>query len=225
MKINANHILNILFGDTRGWYVDVGCGTGVGEENLTGIFAKTGWRGVCIDADTKSLNACKRKRGTDDVTYVKAAAVGRVFPDETAVFYWEGTVKFSGLIPQEEMAKRWYHAKERAWRGYRQRTVPAMKLNDILAKTQIDVLHLLVISTNGTEQDVLSGLDLGLWKPRIIAVDVGEAEASITLYLRSMGYYTLFKGDKWTLFSNDYNHKRTVDLKLGEIGGDENPHS
>jgi len=203
----TSNVLKLVFEDQKtGFYVDVGAHDGEYPGNLTRSFFKHGWGGICIEPDKRTLNKGKRRR-VERTTWIHGAVVGADHPDVTAEYFWEGLVQHSGLEVDEEAVKKVYVHMGRKWQGFRQRVVPAIRLNSILKKQGVERLDLVVISTNGTERKAISSLDVGRWQPHIIAAAQCEAyNSSMILYMKAMGYYLLWKDlsdDGWLVFSNN----------------------
>ena len=63
-----------------------------------------------------------------------------------------------------------------------------MRLDDCLTRAGFPELHALSIDTEGTELDVLKGLDLAKWRPKAMVVECWDAVNPIVDYLKAFGY-------------------------------------
>jgi FkbM family methyltransferase len=176
--------------ESKGFFVDVGAFDGIHLSNTYSL-EEQGWSGICIEPHPKYFPFCKKTRKNSICLAI--ACVG-----EEGVKQVDFNIEESGLysgISRDDAAEISYYYKH-GWGidfpGFRRITVPAMTLNRILDKylpsgSEIDVIS---IDVEGTELDVLRGLDLDRFKPRILLIEAAkdEAEGVISSYLNRFGY-------------------------------------
>jgi FkbM family methyltransferase len=144
-----------------GTYVDVGAND-PDYWSVTRAFYDRGWRGINIDP-MPTYAALLRSRRPEDVNL------------EVAVSSHEGPVVLhafdgSGLSTlQDEVTAR----HDAAGFQHHDIDVPARRLDDILSENlaaDADI-HFLTIDVEGAERDVLTTVDLSVWRPWVIVVE------------------------------------------------------
>ncbi len=174
----------------RGFFVDVGAFDG-GHLSNTLTFETQGWSGICIEPHPEYFGMCQRARPRS--ICLNVACVGS--DALTSVpFYMETLGLLSGLDPnRDEDVQARYRGRGMEFGGFRQVLVPAATLNSILQE-HLAVGHsvdFISIDVEGTELDVLQGLDLEQFRPRVLVVESSTPHARLSLetYLvRSHGY-------------------------------------
>jgi FkbM family methyltransferase len=182
--------LNKVFkGNHTGAYLDIGAYDGV-TDNVTNFFYQHGWRGVCIEPQTKYHKLGIANRPEDQ--WIKGVVVAVYHEGKRVTFYEDDTGKHSSTAPFE---------------GTKKKQLKVIKVNDDLPRdTFPNGLDLLVINT-GDDYEVLQSIDLGIFKPHIIATPGFTAvDRSLIEHMQLMGYYHLAANNtgEWLVFSNDY---------------------
>ncbi len=141
----------------QGFYVDVGANDPK-FLSVTHAFYERGWHGINIDPVTRTLLENERPRDVN--LEVAASAV-----DGEMMFYDVSDSTLSTSEPQL--------AEQHRQSGHTviKRTVPSMTLNQILEKHASGPIHFMNIDVEGTEMDVLRGLDLTTWRPWILLIE------------------------------------------------------
>ncbi|MCU0463585.1 MAG: FkbM family methyltransferase [Anaerolineae bacterium] len=176
-------------GRTTGFYVDVGAFDGRYVSN-TYAFEKQGWKGICVEPHPVSFEKLTVLR---DAICLNTACVA----DESTAsvtLYIEKLGFLSGLqgSPREDDVRRRHNKRGLDFDGFETVTVPATTLANILGEhlptgAPIDFLSL---DVEGTEIDVLRGLDLNTYQPRVLVIEANtrpEREA-LTDFLAGYGY-------------------------------------
>jgi FkbM family methyltransferase len=159
-----------LFGSCEsGYFVDVGAFDGIHLSNSYS-FELAGWRGVCIEAHPEYYPLLERNRPGS--TTVFSACTG---PDHPGVvdFLSEPLGLLSGVEADRttNMHQR-YESRGMAFPGWKTVTVPAGTLDSILDRAEVPAeMSFLTVDTEGTEPDVLAGLDFGKRGFRAIVVE------------------------------------------------------
>jgi len=166
-----------LFGPRNtGLYVDVGAFDGVHLSN-TFSFDQEGWSGICVEPHPFYFQLCKRARPRAVCINVACVAEERV---RSVEFYTEKMGLLSGVRGDraDEVDAR-YTGRGLEFEGFTKIMVPASTLNDILEQhvpkdAEIDFMS---IDVEGTEDEVLHGLDLSRFRPRVLVVEANSETA------------------------------------------------
>ena len=145
---------------TQGLYVDVGASSPM-IDNLTQLFYERGWSGVNLEPLPERAAELARLRPRDRTLCAAAgAAIG------SAKFSRQrGMGGLSGLHDHLDPDVGRYMAD--AWE-IETRVIPLSQVLDELKITDIDFLK---IDVEGSEADVLTGMDLSRWRPAVIVVE------------------------------------------------------
>jgi FkbM family methyltransferase len=176
-----------------GVFVDVGAGDPIRFSN-TYYFEQHGWTGLCVDADTRQVEALRRVR----TCVVEWAAVASI-PAEVE-FLQADEPEYSttlGHLPQLASTKGWQVTSTR---------VPAVRLETILERHKIGPVDLLSIDTEGTELDVCDSLDWEAHRPRVVIIEfatagLGSQYPAIREYFASLPYRLINRTSSNLIFS------------------------
>lgn len=188
---NLITILNAVFKNKHtGTYLDIGAYDGV-TDNVTNYFYEHGWRGVCVEPQTKYFKLGVEARPGDE--WVKGVVVGKQHETSRVNFYETEDGRRSSTIDVLHDTKK--------------KQLKAIKINNDVPRDSFpDGLDLLVIDTGEDDFEIMQSIDLGLFKPNIVAVPSGyTTDRGIILHMQSMGWYQLAPdrtGD-WLVFSNN----------------------
>jgi FkbM family methyltransferase len=145
-----------------GFYVDVGAADPT-VDSVTKAFYERGWSGINIEPTEPYFSALQSQRSRDVNLRVLAGARAGV----RTLHVIDGT----GLSTLDEVfAARYVNA------GFRshQLVVPQLTLNELLETRSGLPIHFLKIDVEGAEADVLSGVDLNVFRPWIVVVESTE---------------------------------------------------
>lgn len=170
-------IFEELLGDKRdGFYLDVGSNDGRTASNTWHLERSLNWRGILVEPVLHLYFESRKVRGADNV-FVNAACVDPDYPEPSLKMIYAGLMTVS---PDQSS----FDAKNHAAAGSKfisahETTeiiyVPAMTLDEILdnssAPNEIDFMS---IDVEGAEMPVLKGLNLKVWKPRVICIESTE---------------------------------------------------
>ncbi len=150
--------------DVRAWralrhvdapfYVEVGASHPV-DDSLTAALSAQGWHGVLVEPEPAAAELLRVARPRDVV--VAAAA-----SNEPGLVQWVN----DGDRGEGRIAE-----------GRAGLAVPVVRLGDVLSGLGVDQVHFLSVDVEGHELQALLGLDLGRWRPWVLAV---EATAPLT---------------------------------------------
>lgn len=176
----------------RGFFIDVGAFDGVHLSNSY-AFELAGWRGICVEPVEEFYKLCRAARPRS--TCLHCACVG----DEDAgcvELSVEPLGLLSGLCVNEPDVRRRYAARGLDYSGLRRTSVRAATLNSILLEHAPSVARLdfLSVDVEGTELDVLQGLDLARHRPRVIVVEANDTQAAARLANYLVGEHGYHQG-------------------------------
>jgi len=188
-----------------GTYVDVGAGHPV-HNSVTKLFSDAGWSGLNVEPLPQLAAALEADRPRDVTVHgaVTAAEVSEV--KLTVVEDWDELSTISAARSEELTA---------GGRRVAQVAVPAVRLDDALKAAGIEEIHFLKIDVEGAELDVLQTIDLTVWRPWVIVVEVvsGTSErddrSAISAAVVDAGYVEAYF-DGLNLFF--VAHERAADL-------------
>lgn len=149
-----------------GLYVEVG-GWRPEDDSISRSFYDRGWDGVVIEPVPELADAFRRARPRDQVIQVLAGAAA----GEATLHAVPGT----GLSTTVDQ----YAARHRL-DGYeiRDTKVPVRRISDILAEQGVVEIHFMVIDTEGSESEVLAGLDLARHRPWVMIIEATEPRST-----------------------------------------------
>lgn len=160
-QTGEDRIIEAILGDRQGFYVDVGCNHPVRCSN-TFFFYRRGWSGLCIDANERLIDLYSGARPRD-------RAVCAVISSEPR------DLVFTEFADDRISSVDADHV--RAWNATHpvtaERSVRAVSLQSLLDKTGAPKrFDLLSIDVEGHDLDVLLSIDLGVYRPTLIVVEM-----------------------------------------------------
>ncbi len=143
----------------NGFYVDVGANDPI-NDSVTQAFYEKGWRGINIEPMEFYYERLINLR-INDINI--RTAVGN---NPGLIPFYEipntGISTVSKEIAQKQMNAGW---------SIVEKTIPVITLNEILIKYAPPEIHFLKIDVEGSEYEVIEGLDLKFWRPWILIVE------------------------------------------------------
>ena len=154
-------IINNIFRDNqKGFYVDVGCQHPI-KNNNTYLLYKKGWKGINIDLDQKNIDLFNIAR-RNDLNIV--AAVDSKINKRNLYFYHDkspiNTLSKNLSDYNKAIVKEIKHIKTT--------TLDIILKNSTFKNSSIDFLS---IDVEGFELEVIKGLNLNIYRPKIIVVE------------------------------------------------------
>lgn len=173
-QLKENSLVWEFFGrKTSGYFVEVGANDPFLLSQTWGLEQK-GWTGVLVEPLADCCAALRRYRNAR-VVQVACAAPHQI---GTATLHVAGVR--SSLVPNAFDPKIRYETAE---------TVQAVTLTDVLQQVAAPrVIDFLSIDTEGTEGDVLAGLDLNRFQPTLVLVEYHVYSLALHRQLNNMGY-------------------------------------
>lgn len=181
----ADYYLRYIFDLNRpGTYVDVGCNTPVRYSNTFELYLR-GWRGINIDANRDLIKECKRVRKQD------ICICAAVSDSEREVIFHKAKSDAVSTIDEERLVEWKKHFE---FSDDDQETVITQTLTSVLDQN-LDSgrsVDLLTIDVEGHDFQVLKGLDLERYRPKLIIIEIHELDSvkdnEIYRYLKANGY-------------------------------------
>lgn len=144
----------------EGFYVDVGAADPM-IASVTKHFYDHGWRGINIDPREASVRALREMRPRDINLEVAAGdADGTI---DLFVCVEDPDLSTTSLSDRAFLEEQGFH--------FQTREVPLLRLDEILESHGVTAIDFLKIDVEGGEAQVLAGLDLAKWHPRVIVVE------------------------------------------------------
>ncbi|MCC5788780.1 MAG: FkbM family methyltransferase [Opitutales bacterium] len=179
-----------LFSDGfKGYFVDVGAFDGIHLSN-TYSFELAGWTGVCVEANPDYFPLLEKNRPASRT--IHAACVSDT-SQARVEFLSEPLGLLSGIeaYKTQNMEKR-YAARGMSFPGWTRILVPGKTLTQILEDAGAPRnISFLSIDVEGTERDVLLGLDFSKFSFRLIVAESNSAKdkSAIDSLLAEHGYF------------------------------------
>jgi FkbM family methyltransferase len=183
------------FGDAaHGYFVEVGANEPASIHSQTWHLERKGWRGILIEPNPALFDELVRQRPGSRVYNLACSSPRKVGVAELKIpFVDDGTIDTGKAALEVEIDHAGFPA-------YRTVTVKVVTLDSILAENNVSAIDLLSIDVEGTELDVLKGLDLKRYRPRLILVEDKLVYLNKHRWLKRNGYRLV----KRTLFNNWY---------------------
>lgn len=173
---------------SSGFFVDVGAFDGVHLSNSYS-FELAGWSGICVEANPEYFQLCAKARPNSKC--VNAACVGDPSMRQIT-FKSEPIGLLSGVsVDADDVAQR-YERRGLHFEGFKEITVPAVTLNELLERflPEGGVIDFISIDVEGTEIEVLKGLDLDRFQVSVLVIEANndKARQELESYLKPTGY-------------------------------------
>lgn len=210
-----DYLISQILTEKTGFYVDVGAHDPIALSN-TYLFYEKGWTGLCLEPDPQLALNFKRVRPHDMV--VTAAASNYTGKDK--FFLGESSVHSS--------------LKSNSSHQGTSIEVNVFKLEELLEKHGIgnDKIDFISIDTEGTEVDVLEGLNCNRFRPRLLLVEYVCPQGTnpeIFTYLSQYMYFPIYISRWNALFSREFEedsatvHRFLINNRLCLLGAQQNP--
>lgn len=143
-----------------GFYVDVGAAS-PSTASVTRHFYDLGWSGINIEPLPDYVAELRLARPRDWTV----EAVAGASPGQSSFHVVATDQDLSTFDPRrvEEMTAEGIRTDERS--------VEVVTLNEVLERAKPVIIDFLKIDTEGTEREVLLGIDLRVWRPRVLVIE------------------------------------------------------
>tara|TARA_B100000787_G_C16138141_1_gene270656 strand:- start:210 stop:902 length:693 start_codon:yes stop_codon:yes gene_type:complete len=191
-------ILNELFREISiGSYLEIGAYQPTYINNTYAMYLN-GWRGVCIDGNNSFAEDWKSLRPEDIFVNCFVSDIKK----DIELYSFSGLV---GETPKETMNSIHKETAENYAKKFKPEEVKKEKIttvpiNDLLEEYWKNrELHLLCIDVEGSESDILKGIDFNIYMPGVIMVEIKNFNFSCSLddslvqFLYGLGYKLVAK--------------------------------
>jgi FkbM family methyltransferase len=171
----------------QGLYIDVGASSPI-TDSVTQVFYERGWSGVNLEPLPERAAELTRLRPRDHTVCAAAGAV----TGSASFKRQRGMGGLSALQEQVDPDVARYMAE--AWL-IDTRVIP---LSEVLGALNIEDIDFLKIDVEGSEADVLAGLDLSRWRPAVIVIEATRPMTTVPSHggwepgLLTQGYRTVW---------------------------------
>ena len=153
--------LNCILRSEPGFYVDVGCNHPTRHSNTFALY-KAGWRGICIDANPGLIKQFKRLRPRD------VSICAAISDEDREVVFTEFVDDHLSSLDVRHVAG-WKASAAIAG----QRIVKTRTLSALLSESNSPhAFGLLSIDVEGHDANVLRSIDLDVYHPEVIVVEM-----------------------------------------------------
>ncbi|MCU7957228.1 MAG: FkbM family methyltransferase, partial [gamma proteobacterium symbiont of Bathyaustriella thionipta] len=175
-----------------GFFIEVGAFDGVYLSN-TYSFEQEGWRGICIEPIPDMHSLCSKNR--EKSICIQAAAGSDEKNNELIEFSEDEMGLYASCITNErteEFIEKCYENDKISYKGLKKFDVKIQSLNYILNNNNLNnqPIDFISIDVEGFELDVLRGLDLTIYAPKVLMVEAnsGAEKEKIIDYLTEKKY-------------------------------------
>lgn len=187
---------------SNGYYVEIGAFDGIYMSNSY-IFEQQGWSGICIEPIPQYARLCAQRRPR--AACLQMACVGDSNLKEVEFSVEElGVVSGVSAKCDDPGLQNTYQAFGLPFKGFEKLRVPAATLDRILEqhlpeKVDIDFISM---DVEGSEMEVLRGLDLRKYGPKVLLVEANTQEEFKALqeYLCLSHDYIFARQHTWNYF-------------------------
>ena len=204
----TDRVIETYFQSTsKGICIEVGAANGIKGSN-TKYFEDKGWDVLCIEPNLKQKASLEKSR-----SLVKLYACGKENREGVLHVFGVGRENIYSSLTSLNPDKRLVEAHSEIINERSEVTVPVRTLNWILETqvkntnfekvTDIDFIS---IDTEGTELDVVKGLDTNLYNVKLFVIENNYEDKEVEEYMESIGYT---KDQRYKI--NDFYIKRSDD--------------
>jgi FkbM family methyltransferase len=164
--------------DFVGYAIEVGAYDGMQGSNTLSL-EHAGWTTVAIEPNPECEDGLKTWRQN-----YRLCACSDFDGEADFHLYVPGAAGYSSLRPTMDHPV-WHPEPGAPWSTIK---VAVRRLDSLLAELDWPGLDALSIDTEGTEMDVLRGIDLARWKPQVIIIECWDDPGPHLDYLAKYGY-------------------------------------
>ena len=160
-QTGEDRVIQAILGNEAGFYVDVGCNHPQKCSNTFELY-KRGWKGLNIDANSELIDKQKNLRVSD------IAVCAAISDKEQEVVFTEFVDPFVSSLSPDHVKEWKQHRPIKGEKLVRTVTLTAV-LNEFGTPPRLD---LLCIDVEGHDYEVLTSLDMTLYRPRLIVIEM-----------------------------------------------------
>lgn len=192
-------VWELFKGGHPGFFMEIGALDGKRFSN-TLSFQEIGWKGVCVEAHQEYIGDLVTNRESQNCIVLWGAVTNK---DQTLIdFYANKRGALSTLNPKLEEEFKKYGEY---FTGFEKQKVPGYTLNSILSACRhVGTVDLLSIDVDGTEEDVIDGLDWKQYSPRIAIIEMSpHNREKVESRMKRLGYILAMELEPNGIFCRD----------------------
>lgn len=170
-----------------GYFIEAGANDGINQSNTYHLEAARSWKGLLIEPNPRLSKQCRWNRPRSHV--VNAALVSDSYAKSTIELYDADLMSItSEALSQSEREHLEQGVEIQHLDKVEMIEVPAKTLTSILDQVQCpEAIDFFSLDVEGYELEVLSGLDLNRYKPRLFLIETQKVDL-VTKQLAGFGY-------------------------------------
>ena len=186
-------ILNIFKNQKKGFYLDIGCGHPI-KNNNTYLLNKKGWSGINIDLDEENIELFNTYRRKD----INLATAVSDKEGETDLYFYHSKSALNTISKQNADFQK---AKVSSIRKIKTQEINKILENSPYKDKKIDFLS---IDVEGSELSILKNFDFKKYSPKVIVVEYLDLSLK-KLEIKNLNMDNIIKSDIYKLIiSNNY---------------------
>ena len=186
-------ILDIFKNQKNGFYLDIGCGHPI-KNNNTYLLNKKGWRGINIDLDEENIDLFNSYRKKD----VNLATAVSDKEGETDLYFYHNK---SALNTISKVNADFQKAKVSAIKKIKTQTINKIIENSPFKDRKIDFFS---VDVEGSELAILKNFDFTKYSPKVIVVEYLDLSLK-ELEIKNLNINNIIKSEIYKLIeSNNY---------------------
>jgi len=186
-------ILNIFKNQKKGFYLDIGCGHPI-KNNNTYLLNKKGWSGINIDLDEENIELFNSYRRKD----INLATAVSDKEGETDLYFYHSKSALNTISKQNADFQK---AKVSSIRKIKTQEINKILENSPYKDKKIDFLS---IDVEGSELSILKNFDFKKYSPKVIVVEYLDLSLK-KLEIKNLNIDNIIKSDIYKfIISNNY---------------------
>jgi len=168
-----------------GYAIDVGASDGVSVNTTYSLEKYRGWNVLCVEPNPQFRASLSSNRKL----VVECACDAESLPVAQFHVHMDCAEAYSSLRPTKHHP-RWKPEPDARWEVT---DIEVRTLESLLDEYKFPRLDALCVDTEGTELDVLRGIDLHKWKPKVVVVESWDEGGVLEPYLADCGYRRVWR--------------------------------
>ena len=186
-------VLNIFKNQEKGFYLDIGCGHPI-KNNNTYLLNKKGWNGINIDLDEENIDLFNSYRKKD----VNLATAVSDKEGETDLYFYHSKSALNTISKENANFQK---AKVSAIKKIKTQTINKILENSPFKDKKIDFLS---VDVEGSEFSILKNFDFKKYSPKVIVVEYLDLSLK-KLEIKNLNIDNIIKSEIYKLIeSNNY---------------------
>ena len=202
-------VLNIFKNQKNGFYLDIGCGHPI-KNNNTYLLNKKGWSGINIDLDKKNIDLFNAYRKKD----VNLATAVSDVEGETDLYFYHSKSALNTISKQNADFQK---AEVSTIKKIKTQTINKIIENSLYKDQKIDFL---TIDVEGSELPILKNFNFNKYSPKVIVVEYLDLSLK-KLEIKNLNIDNIIKSDIYKIIiSNNYTLANVLHSDLVFIHND-----